>query len=122
MKKKLSAIFIILSVICFVSCCTPYSFASNHTHTGDVKVKSVKEHNGYVVIKWNKSSKCKGYCVHLQCGSKTLYAKCYGKTIKTARIKLTKTLEKKLDKCGNWSAKVYCSDRGPSGANGGRGG
>lgn len=120
-KKIIPVILIVLGIVCIVIGSANMSFAS-HAHTGEVSIKSVTEHNGYIQIKWNKSSKCKGYCVHLNCGSKALYAKCVGKTISNLKIKRTVTLGKKLDKCGNWKAIVYCSPKGPSGANGGRGG
>ena len=122
MKKK-ALIFALLLSVALAAVATPVpSYAVKHKHIGTVSIKSIKERNGYLIIKWKKSKNCKGYCVHLQCGKKTLYAHCYGKTISTARIKLTNTLRKKLDKCGSWEAIVYCSNTGPHGAGGGRGG
>ena len=120
MKKRTLLLALIAGILILPIIGTSNIYAA-HKHDKQVKVVSAAERNGYIDVKWKKDKSCKSYCVHLQCGSKVLYNHCVGKTQSHYKIKVTKTLGKNLDKCGNWKAVVYCSNKAKGAGGSGHG-
>lgn len=99
--------------------CSDYTYAG-HIHDKQVTITSIKERGRYIDFKWKKDKSCKAYCVHIECGSKVLYSHCVGKTRNHYKVSVSKSLQKKIDKCSNIKYKVYCSNKAY--ASGGSGG
>lgn len=116
MKKKL----LLLLILC-IAFVPNTVYAKEHSHSKTMQIRDYYEQSGNLVVKWKKSKGCKAYCVHINCGKKTLTSKCVSKTASSTKIRITSSLRRKIDKCGSINVVVYCSERSYKSSYGGGG-